>query len=58
MLVVNLPGKGTFEFRLRLPAEPHRSLEFGPWHLADRIASPLAGPIAPQDAYTIRYRVL
>ncbi|WP_375308187.1 acriflavin resistance protein [Bradyrhizobium sp. A11] len=58
MLVVNLPGKGTFEFRLRLPAEPHRTGEFGPWHLADRIASPLAGPIAPQDGYTIRYRVL
>lgn len=58
MLVVNLPGKGTFEFRLRLPAEPHRTGEFGPWHLADRIASPLAGPVAPQDAYAIRYRVL
>ncbi len=58
MLVVNLPGKGTFESRLRLPAEPHRTGEFGPWHLADRIASPLAGPIAPQDGYTIRYRVL
>ena len=66
VLVVNLPGKGTFEFRLRLPAEPHRSEqagaqfgpEFGPWHLADRIASPLASPAAPQDAYTIRYRVL
>ncbi|WP_199198370.1 acriflavin resistance protein [Bradyrhizobium sp. MOS002] len=62
VLVVNLPGKGTFEFRLRLPAEPHRSeqfgSQFGPWHLADRIASPLAGPVAPQDAYTIRYRVL
>ena len=58
MLVVNLPGKGTFEFRLRLPAEPHRSEQFGPWHLADRIASPLAGSVAPQDAYTIRYRVL
>jgi hypothetical protein len=62
VLVVNLPGKGTFEFRLRLPAEPHRSeqlgTQFGPWHLADRIASPLAGPVAPQDAYTIRYRVL
>lgn len=25
---------------------------------ADRIASPLAGPVAPQDGYTIRYRVL
>lgn len=58
LLVANLPGKGTFEFRLRLPAEPHRSEQFGPWHLADRIASPLAGPVAPQDAYTIRYRVL
>ncbi|UEM16708.1 acriflavin resistance protein [Bradyrhizobium barranii subsp. barranii] len=58
MLVVNLPGKGTFEFRLRLPAEPHRSEQFGPWHLADRIASPATGSVAPQDAYTIRYRVL
>lgn len=58
MLVVNLPGKGTFEFRLRLPAEPHRSEQFGPWHLADRIASPAADSVAPQDAYTIRYRVL
>lgn len=58
VLVVNLPGKGTFEFRLRLPAEPHRSEQFGPWHLADRIASPVTGSVAPQDAYTIRYRVL
>ncbi|MGL3110059.1 acriflavin resistance protein [Bradyrhizobium sp. BR 1432] len=58
VLVVSLPGKGTFEFRLRLHAEPHRSEQFGPWHLADRIASPLAGPVAPQDSYTIRYRVL
>jgi hypothetical protein len=58
VLVVNLPGKGTFEFRLRLPAEPHRSEQFGPWHLADRIASPATGSGAPQDAYTIRYRVL
>jgi len=58
VLVVNLPGKGTFEFRLRLAAEPHRTVEFGPWHLADRIASPAAGSVAPQDAYTIRYRVL
>ena len=58
VLVVNLPGKGTFEFRLRLAAEPHRTEQFGPWHLADRIASPAADSIAPQDAYTIRYRVL
>jgi hypothetical protein len=57
VLVVNLPGKGTFEFRLRLPAEPRRTEQFGPWHLADRIASPVAGSVASQDAYTIRYRV-
>lgn len=57
VLAVNLPGKGTFEFRLRLPAEPHRSEDFSPWHLADRVASPVAGAVAPQDAYTIRYRV-
>ncbi|MBJ7405532.1 MAG: acriflavin resistance protein [Bradyrhizobium sp.] len=58
VLVVHLPGKGTYEFRLRLPAEPHRSAEFSPWHLADRIAAPVAGAVAPQDGYTIRYRVL
>ncbi|MGX4805369.1 acriflavin resistance protein [Bradyrhizobium guangdongense] len=58
VLVLNLPGKGTFEFRLRLSAEPHRSEQFGPWHLADRITSSVASGPAPQDAYTIRYRVL
>ncbi|MCA1380819.1 MULTISPECIES: hypothetical protein [Bradyrhizobium] len=58
VLFVNLSGKGVFEFRLRLPAEPHRSGQFGPWHLADRIASPLAAAVAPQDGYSIRYRVL
>ena len=60
VLVVNLRGKGTFEFRLRLPAEPHRTEQFGPWHLAD-VASPRRSTrrrVAPQDAYTIRYRVL
>lgn len=58
VLVVNLPGRGIFEFRLRLPAEPHRSAEFGPWHLVDSVASTVAGNVAPQDAYPIRYRVL
>jgi hypothetical protein len=58
LLVVNLPGKGTFEFRLRLPAEPHRADQFGPWHLADRFTSPRAGSVAPQDATAIRYRVM
>jgi hypothetical protein len=58
MLVVNLPGRGTFEFKLRLAADPARSEQFGPWHLADRVASPVAGRAVPQDAFAIRYRVL
>jgi len=58
VLVLNLPGQGTFEFRLRLPAAPHRTGQFGPWHLADRVAAPIASGAAQQDAYTIRYRVL
>jgi hypothetical protein len=57
MLVVHLPGQGTFEFRLRLPAEPQRSAQFSPWHLADRLASPVAAGVASQDSYAIRYRV-
>ena len=58
MLVVNVPGRGIFEFKLRLAADPARSTEFGPWHLADRVASPIAGRGVPQDAFAIRYRVL
>lgn len=58
VLVLNLPGKGTLEFKLRLAADPGRSAQFGPWHLADRVASPVAGQSAPQDAFAIRYRVL
>lgn len=58
MLVVNLPGRGTFEFKLRLAANPARSAQFGPWHLVDRVAAPVAGAGVPQDAFAIRYRVL
>ena len=50
--VVNLPGNTS-----KCPAGAE-SEQFGPWHLADRIASPATGSVAPQDAYTIRYRVL
>ena len=61
LLVLNLPGRGIFEFRLRLPAEPHRAdafgSQFGPWHLADHTASPRAGSAAPLDSTAIRYRV-
>jgi hypothetical protein len=55
---MHLPGRGTFEFKLRLAADPARTTQFGPWHLADRIASPVAGQAVPQDAFAIRYRVL
>jgi hypothetical protein len=58
VLVVSLQGRGTLEFKLRLAADPHRSEQFGPWHLADRVASPVAGASAPQDGFAIRYRVL
>ncbi len=58
MLVVKLPGRGIFEFRLRLPADPSHTRQFSPWHLADRIAPTPAIASAPQDAFSIRYRVL
>lgn len=60
LIVVNLPGVQC-EFKLRLAADPSRSEQFGPWHLADRIAFPSASaPVDPgvHDAFAIRYRVL
>lgn len=63
VVVLNLPGQAQCEFKLRLAANPSRSDQFGPWHLADRIASPtptngeVAGG-ASHDAFAIRYRVL
>jgi hypothetical protein len=61
VVIVNLPGQAQCEFRLRLAANPTPSDQFGPWHLADRIASPAAGEVAgtaSHDAFAIRYRVL
>ena len=61
VVVVNLPGQAQCEFKLRLAANPTRSNQFGPWHLADRIASPTTGEVAgtaSHDAFAIRYRVL
>jgi hypothetical protein len=49
------------EFKLRLPASPSPSDQFGPWHLADRVASPVTGEETrsqQHDAFAIRYRVL
>jgi hypothetical protein len=61
VVILNLPGQAQCEFRLRLAANPTPSNQFGPWHLADRIASPTTGEVAAtasHDAFAIRYRVL
>jgi hypothetical protein len=61
VVVLNLPGEGQRQFRLRLPASPSHSNAFGPWHLADGIV-PAGGDTAvtpeAHDAFAIRYRVL
>lgn len=59
VVVLNLPGGAQCEFKLRLAADPSRSRQYGPWHLADRIAL-ASGPAEPgtHDAFAIRYRVL
>jgi hypothetical protein len=64
VVVLTMPGRIQCEFKLRLPAEPSRSGQFGqfsPWHLADRVALPdAAGPLdtSAHDAFAIRYRVI
>lgn len=61
VVVLNLPGQPQRLFKLRLAANPSHSDQFGPWHLADRVASTTAAePVrfAPNDAFAIRYRVL
>jgi hypothetical protein len=58
ILVLNLSGRTQLQFRLRLPAEPSRSQDFGPWHLADRVAfANTPADANARDAYAIRYRV-
>lgn len=61
VVILNLPGQASCEFKLRLPASPSPSNQFGPWHLADRVASPTMGEETrsqQHDAFAIRYRVL
>jgi hypothetical protein len=61
VVILNLPGQATCEFKLRLAANPSRSQQFSPWHLADRVASPTTGEESrsqQNDAFAIRYRVL
>jgi len=60
VVVLNLPGEGQCQFRLRLPASPSHSEAFGPWHLADGIAPASGDTVTTEthDAFAIRYRVL
>ncbi|MEH2533602.1 hypothetical protein V1277_000014 [Bradyrhizobium sp. AZCC 1588] len=60
MMVLNLPGRAQSTFRLRLPASPSHSEQFGPWHLADGIVPANGDTVTPEshDAFAIRYRVL
>jgi hypothetical protein len=59
VVVLNLAGRAQCEFKLRLAADPSRSEQFGPWHLADRVEF-ATGPAdaSAHDAFAIRYRVL
>jgi hypothetical protein len=61
VVVLNLPGHTQCEFKLRLTASPSQSDQFGPWHLADRVAFPMMAEATRtelNDAFAIRYRVL
>ena len=61
VVVLNLPGQAQCLFKLRLAANPSHSDQFGPWHLADRVASGSGGEetrAEQNDAFAIRYRVL
>ena len=60
MIVLNLPARAQSSFRLRLPASPSRSSQFGPWHLADGIVPVNGSTVTSElhDAFAIRYRVL
>jgi hypothetical protein len=59
-IVLNLPGQAQSTFRLRLPASPSHSPQFGPWHLADGIVPVNDGAVTTEthNAFAIRYRVL
>jgi hypothetical protein len=61
VVVLTLPGQAQCQFKLRLAASPSQSDQFGPWHLADRVATPSGREetrAEQNDAFAIRYRVL
>ncbi|OQW53081.1 MAG: hypothetical protein A4S14_02250 [Proteobacteria bacterium SG_bin9] len=57
-VVLSLPGDAQRLFKLRLPAQPSKTAQFGPWHLVDKIANTPDHATQPNDIYAIRYRVL
>lgn len=61
IVVLSLPSEAQRAFKLRLPANPSPSDEFGPWHMVDRV-SPISRKETargiPDDTFAIRYRVL
>ena len=61
IVILDMPGQFQCQFKLRLAANPSRSDEFRPWHLADRVASAGGGEetrLRQNDAFAIRYRVM
>jgi hypothetical protein len=60
VVVLNLPGQGHCQFKLRLPANPSHSDRYSPWHLVDGIVPAKGDAATPEthDAFAIRYRVL
>src|SRR4029079_13062102 len=60
VVVLNLPDMAQRQFRLRLPASPSHSPQFGPWHLADGIVTADGAAVTSEihDAFAIRYRVI
>ena len=60
-MILTLPGQAQYQFKLRLAANPSHCDQFGPWHLADRMAFPNQGEATRtelHDAFAIRYRVI
>ena len=61
VVILNLPGQASASSSCGWPPAPSRSDQFGPWHLADRVASARGGEetrAEQNDAFAIRYRVL
>lgn len=59
-LILSLPGQPPRLFKIRLAANPSRSLEFSPWHQVDFIATAKGDRErpTPDDNFAIRYRVI